>query len=83
MSRFLPDRQLVTGGHVLYADVCVNTAHWSLCRGKVTEVVTGVSVQAHGVCGMILPCKYIHMCLCVLTRVRLCECCHMVDRTWN
>lgn len=33
----------------MYADVCVNTAH-RLMLGQVTEVVTGVSVQAHGVC---------------------------------
>lgn len=83
MSKSLPDRQPVTGGHVLYADVCVNTAHWSLCRGEVTEVVTGVSVQAHGVCEMSLSCKYIYVCLCALTCVCLCECCHMEDGTWG
>lgn len=53
--------------------MCVNTAH-RVMSGQVTGVVTGVSVQAHGVCGdgfvfqlcacmCVRMCVYIHVCV--------------------
>lgn len=43
--------------------MCVNTAH-RLMLGRVTGVVTGVSVEAHGVRRNEFVCQCVYLCLC-------------------